>query len=197
MKQYIDYFGRILNENYLQTGPDALTMIEPADGVYKEQRVKIKNASRTISDMKLYCFNTPDTNAMGLFPFFNQQTVGPNKAPHGLLSFCDYILLVQHDSGLFVYFIELKRGRHEGAEKQLEASSTFFDYILQTANRIKVENGFSDFDVTQVKCRKIIINEEYCNKHTTKPKDVREGSNMDGVMLHKCYKEFRPIDYCR
>jgi hypothetical protein len=44
MKQYIDYFGRILNENYLQTGPDALTMIEPADGVYKEQRVSIKNA---------------------------------------------------------------------------------------------------------------------------------------------------------
>ena len=195
--EYIDYLGRILNEKFLQKDADDLTMIEPANGVYKEQKVSIKNASRTISDMKLYRFNTPDTDAVNMFPFFNQHTAGPHKAPQGLLSFCDYILLVQHDSGLYVLFVELKRGRHEGAEKQLEASSTFFDYILQTANRIKVENGFSDFDVTQVKCRKIIINEEYCNKHTTKPKDVREGSNMDGVMLHKCYNEFRPIDYCR
>lgn len=195
--EYIDYLGRILNEKFLQKDADDLTMIEPANGVYKEQRVSIKNASRTISDMKLYRFNTPDTNAVNMFPFFNQHTAGPHKAPHGLLSFCDYILLVQHDSGLYVLFVELKRGRHEGAEKQLEASSTFFDYVLQTANRIKAENGFSDFDATQVKCRKIIINEEFCNKHTTKPKDVREGSDMDGIILHKCYNEFRPIDYCR
>lgn len=195
--EYIDYLGWILNEKFLQKDADDLTMIEPANGVYKEQKVSVKNASRTISDMKLYRFNTPDTDAVNMFPFFNQHTAGPHKAPHGLLSFCDYILLVQHDSGLYVLFVELKRGRHEGAEKQLEASSTFFDYILQTADRIKSENDFSDFDVTQVKCRKIIINEEYCNKHTTKPKDVREGSNMDGVMLHKCYNEFRPIDYCR
>lgn len=195
--EYIDYLGRILNEKFLQKDADDLTMIEPANGVYKEQRVSIKNASRTISDMKLYRFNTPDTDAVNMFPFFNQHTAGPHKAPHGLLSFCDYILLVQHDSGLYVLFVELKRGRHEGAEKQLEASSTFFDYVLQTANRIKAENGFSDFDATQVKCRKIIINEEFCNKHTTKPKDVREGSDMDGIILHKCYNEFRPIDYCR
>lgn len=195
--EYIDYLGRILNEKFLQKDADDLTMIEPANGVYKEQRVSIKNASRTISDMKLYRFNTPDTDAVNMFPFFNQHTAGPHKAPHGLLSFCDYILLVQHDSGLFVHFIELKRGRHEGAEKQLEASSTFFDYILQTADRIKAENAFSNFDATQVKCRKIIINEEFCNKHTTKPKDVREGSDMDGIILHKCYNEFRPIDYCR
>lgn len=194
--EYIDYLGRILNEKFLQKGADALTMVEPADGVYKEQKVNIKNASRTISGMKLYGFNTPETNASNLFPFFNQQSVEP-EAPHGLISFCDYILLVQHDKGLFVFFMELKRGRHEKAAKQIEASSTFFDYVLQSAERIKIENGFPDFDASQIKYRKIIINEEFCNKHTTKPKDVREGFNMDGVILHKCYNEFRPIDYCR
>lgn len=193
--QDIDYLAWILNSKFLQKGNDALTMIEPADGINKEQRVCIKSASRAISSMKLYGFNTPETNASNLFPFFNQQSVEP-KAPHGLISFCDYILLVQHDKGLFVFFLELKRGRHDEAEKQIEASSTFFDYVLQSAERIKIENGFPDFDASQINYRKIIINEEYSNKKMTKDNDV-QNFNLDAVNLHKCHSEFRPVAYCR
>lgn len=193
--QYIDYFGWILNSGFLQKGDDALTMIEPADAENPEQRVCIKSATNVISSMKLYRFNNLEENDKVLFPFFNQSTVEPT-APHGLNSFCDYILLVQHDNGLFVFFLEMKRGRHDDAEKQIEASSLFFDYILRSAERIKEDNGFSDFDANQVQYRKIIINETYSNKRITKDKDI-EDFDLNSTMLHKCHLEFRPIGYCK
>ena len=195
MRQYIDYFGRILNENFLQTGRDSLTMIEPADSLHEEQRVCIKHNSKSILDMKLYCFNTQDNNVKNLFPFFNQSSIEP-KAPEGLNSFCDYILLVQHIDGLYVFFLEMKRGVTGGADKQIGASCTFFDFILKSAERIKEENGFPEFDARQIKYRKLIIKEDRCNKRITKNKDV-ENLDLNAVNIHACYKEFRPIHYCR
>lgn len=123
--EYIDYFEWILNSVFLQKGNDALTLIEPAVGENKEQRVVVKSASNSISSMKLYRFNNLEEDGKVLFPYFNQRTVEP-EAPHGLNSFCDYILLVQHVKGLFVFFLEMKRGRHDDADKQIEASSVFF-----------------------------------------------------------------------
>ena len=192
--QYIDYFEWILNSDFLQKGDNALTMIEPPDLLHKEQRVEIKNNVRSISDMKLYCFNTPETNVVKLFPFFNHRKDEP-KAPKELNRFCDYMLLVQHEKGLFVFFIEMKRGDKGEAKKQLEASSMFFDYILQTADRIKIENGFRDFDPKQVKRRKIIICEERSNKRITKDNKI-EDLDMNSVIPHSCYDDFRPIRYC-
>ena len=65
--QYIDYFEWILNSDFLQKGDDALTMVEPFDLLHEEQRVDIKNDTRSILDMKLYCFNTADKNVNNLF----------------------------------------------------------------------------------------------------------------------------------
>ena len=193
--EYIDYFEWILNSDFLQKGNDALTLIEPAVGENKEQRVVVKSASNSISSMKLYRFNNLEEDGKVLFPYFNQRTVEP-EAPHGLNSFCDYILLVQHVKGLFVFFLEMKRGRHDDADKQIEASSVFFDYIMQSAERIKVENGFQDFDPQQVRYRKIVINNATSNKRITKDKDI-EDLDLNSVIIHKCQSEFRPVGYCK
>lgn len=193
--QYIDYIEWILNSKFLQKGDDAMTMIEPADLLHEEQRVDIKNDTKSIIDMKLYCFNTSDKNVKHLFPFFNQSHIKPT-APESLNCFCDYILLVQHINGLFVFFLEMKRGDVDGADKQIEASCTFFDFILKSAERIKGDNGFSEFDVNKIKYRKLIIREDHCNKRITKDKDV-ENLDLDSVNIHKCYKDFRPACYCR
>ncbi len=193
--QYIDYFEWILNSDFLQKGNDALTLIEPAVGENKEQRVVVKSASNSISSMKLYRFNNLEEDGKVLFPYFNQRTIEP-EAPHGLNSFCDYILLVQHVKGLFVFFLEMKRGRHDDADKQIEASSVFFDYIMQSAERIKVENGFQDFDPQQVRYRKIVINNATSNKRITKDKDI-EDLDLNSVIIHKCQSEFRPVGYCK
>lgn len=193
--EYIDYFEWILNSDFLQKGNDALTLIEPAAGENKEQRVVVKSASNSISSMKLYRFNNLEEGGKVLFPYFNQRTVEP-EAPHGLNSFCDYILLVQHVNGLFVFFLEMKRGRHDDADKQIEASSVFFDYIMQSAERIKAENGFQDFDPQQVKYRKVVINNASSNKRITKDKDL-EDLDLNSVIIHRCQSEFRPVGYCK
>ncbi|MBR3577679.1 MAG: hypothetical protein IKN98_02755 [Bacteroidales bacterium] len=194
--EYIDYLGWILNEKFLQKGADALTMVEPADDNHKEQRVCIKSSSKAISSMKLYCFNTKNTDASNLFSFFNQQWKVEPKAPEGLNSFCDYILLVQHIDGLYVFFLEMKRGVTSRADKQIDASCTFFDFILKSAERIKEDNGFSEFDARQIKYRKLIIKEDCCNKRITKDKDV-ENFDLSAIITHACFNEFRPIPYCR
>lgn len=193
--QYIDYFEWILNSDFLQKGDDALTMFEPTDLEHEEQRVSIKYNTSLISAVKLYRFNTPETNVEKLLPFFNQNRDNP-KAPKDLNRFCDYILLVQHVKGLFVFFLEMKRGDTDGADKQIEAASVFFDYVRWSAERIKLENGFPDFDANQIQYRKIVIKEERSNKRMTKDSEI-EDFDLKVVNLHKCHSEFRPISYCR
>ena len=90
----------------------------------------------------------------------------------------------------------MKRGDTDGADEQIEASCTFFDFILQSAERIKEENGLPDFDSNKVQFRRIIIKEERSNKRMTKDNEV-EDFDLDAVNLHKCHSEFRPVAYCR
>lgn len=191
--QDIDYLERILNSDFLQKGADALTMVEPADSLHEEQRVEIKCDVRDVLDKKLYCFNSTEIKE-GLFPFFNNK----KSAPKDLNRFCDYILLVQHVNGLFVFFLEMKRGTTDGADEQINASCTFFDFILESAERIKEKNDYAEFDSSLIKdrYRKIIIKEERSNKRRTKRNDV-ENLDLKAINTHKCYNDFRPVDYCR
>lgn len=189
----IDVIGWILNSELLLS--KTLTMIESQpDAKHKEQKVNIKNVSKSISDMKLYCFNSADIKER-LFPFFNHRMNAP-KAPKDLNRFCDYILLVQHVNGLFVFFLEMKRGTKEGADEQINASCTFFDFILESAERIKKINNFSKFDKNQIYYRKIIIRECHSNKIFTKNNSV-EDMDFNSIITHNCTNEFRPIVYCK
>ena len=197
--EYIDYFNRILNSDFLQKGGDELTMIEKAQGNEKEQRVKIVNSSSSISKMRLYGFNNFKKGTAELFPFFNQRTVDPGKVPHGLTSFCDYILLVQHVKGLFVFFIEMKREGVGDADKQIEASCTFFDFILKSAERIKSVNSFPDFNPELVRYRRIIVLETHSKKKRIKSETLDKkikDFDMNEVIPHYCHDEFRPLPYC-
>lgn len=191
--QEIDYLEWILNSDLLQKGSDALTMVEPADSLHEEQRVEIKCDTRDVLDKKLYCFNSTEKKE-SLFPFFNNR----DAAPKDLNRFCDYILLIQHVNGLFVFFLEMKRGTKEGAGDQINASCTFFDFILESAERIKVKNGYVEFDSSRIKerYRKIILKEERSNKRMTKKKDI-ENMDLTAINTHMCYNDFRPIAYCR
>ena len=189
----IEFLEWMLNSEFSPQGEDALTMIEPADADNKEQRVVVKNSSSSILGMKLYCFNTTNKDVL---PFFNPSKDENNKPPKGLRCFCDYILMVQHESGLFVFLLEMKRGRHEGAEEQLNASRTFFDYILQSAERIKTENAIRGFNSSTVRYRRIVIHKVGSNKRITKNKDL-ENKDLNDVIIHDCIDEFRPVCYCR
>lgn len=189
----INYLAKIINHHYLSND---LVMVEPARDGMPEQRVEVKIISRSISDMKLYQFSGQDKEDAAHIPFFNKIGDGDSKPPKGLNKFCDYILLVQHTNGLYVFLLEMKRGTNEGAKMQLEASKCFFDYILRSAERIKKLNGWTDLNTDDIHYRRIEIKADCSNKRTTKHKDI-ETMDLDGFMQHHCQNEFRPIDYCK
>lgn len=189
--QTIDFLANIISSRYLS---DDMVMVEPAHDGLPEQRVEVKNISNNILDMKLYQFQ--DKEEAAHIPFFNKIGDGDSKPPTGLNKFCDYILLVQHTNGLYVFLLEMKRRTNEGYEMQLEASKCFFDYILRSAERIQELNGWEDLNTDDVHYRRIEIKEDHSNKRTTKRKDI-EINDLDGLMQHHCQNEFRPIDYCR
>lgn len=95
-------------------------------------------------------------------PFFNNTHDGdfggaPSPAPSDLLKFCDYILLAEKNEVLYVLLIELKSGHNGDANKQLEASAVFFEYIKKTASRISNANDYSSFNTQNIKIKQIIL----------------------------------------
>lgn len=189
----IDCINEMLNRHFLCHGADALTMVEPADDKHQEQKVVIKNRVNEITQMSLYQFNKSNTTNSQLLPFFGSD----DKSPKGLNQFCDFILLVQHATrGLYVLFIELKRGSHDHVKLQLDRSQDLFSYIIHSADRIKGINGWKDVDFeNNVSFRKIMIMEEASNKRITKPKEVII-SDPDAMQTCRCSNEFHPAPYC-
>lgn len=99
----------------------------------------------------LYRYDQDEQKELFL-PFFNHS--------HGLkdlLKFCDYILLAERNNKLYVLLIEMKNGSNTDAQKQLEASETFMNFIQDTASRICSTNGYDDFNQKNITTRRIIL----------------------------------------
>jgi hypothetical protein len=126
----------------------------------KKNGHKVSILSRCIDNYTLYRFDNEEKEFM---PFFNNQHSGGLK---GLRRFCDYILLAEKKSKLFVFLIELKSGRVDGAGDQLDAAEVFMDYIRRTAERIKLTNGFTSFDSSNIRTAKVLV----CGINGAKPK---------------------------
>lgn len=99
------------------------------------------------------------------FPFFNnakEDKVGHAAAPTDLLKFCDYIVLVEKSSKLYILLIEMKSGGSGDADKQLRASEMFMRFVLDTALRIGPANGYRELDIRNNVCfRKVILKREF------------------------------------
>lgn len=96
------------------------------------------------------------------FPFFNNTHDGVHgkaelPTPEDLLKFSDYILLAERKETLYVLLIEMKSGSNGDAVIQLDASSTFMDYVKNTALRIAEANGYENFDADSIIVRRIVL----------------------------------------
>lgn len=98
-------------------------------------------------------------------PFFNKNHKDKGGLD-GLRQFCDYILLMEKNNKLYVFLIELKSGNPKDAGKQLDAAEIFMDYIRRTAERIKLTNGFTSFDSSNIRTAKVLV----CGTNGAKPK---------------------------
>ena len=115
------------------------------------QKTRILSHGRGLNDYTLYRF---DTSEKDFLPFFNKT----DNAPKYLRSFCDYIILAEIRNKLFILLIELKSGDASHAHVQLEASYSFINFIINTAQRIKDINGYSEkLDVKNIEVRRITV----------------------------------------
>ena len=129
----------------------------------EESKLKKKHTATIVMDgvdaWTLYRYDQ-DEDPDHFFPFFNN-TRGENGSPEDLLKFCDYIVLVSKKDKLFVLLVEMKSGKPGDAGKQLEASKCFIQFVLKTANRIALTNGYENVDFTRVRIRKIVLKPQH------------------------------------
>ncbi len=168
-----EYIKWILDDTYLCTPPNHLTMVESKGDNLRPQIITIQNPIRAITNIALYRF---DVDEQGDFlPFFNDR----NGSPERLNAFCDYITLLEHNDKLIIFLIELKRGGTIGMEDQILASYEFMQYILRSADRIKLINRMPDFNIDDVEFRRILIRMKASNKRITKPKEIKIMDKQD------------------
>lgn len=142
-------FSTILTEDNVASGNKSFKM---------ERKILSKN--------KNYLLFRYDPNKINMFPYFSSTS--------GLKKICDYIMFVEDSKNLFILLIELKLGT-ESASKQLSASESFVNFILDSANRIGLK-------LTNINVKKVRISEERANrkkrsKCRTKHKEIKMDEN--------------------
>lgn len=184
MSNEFEFLNKIFDRQFIATKQDVL--IE-SEGPGDKQTVII--SKRNITDFKLYRFDVHKNNFLS---FFNKS----DGAPSGLNNFCDYILIADIDESCFVILIELKRGTRytNHAHEQLNASKTFMEYIISTAERIKAENQL-DFDKDHINMKCVTIEKCRSNKRVTKFKDVSIQSPYIDLSLQN-HDIFYPVRCC-
>lgn len=185
----LDFLNQILNQQFRRTGEQAelLTETKPlAD--YPPQIIRIKGLN-SLDKSALYRFDMEDTDFLPFFVKGSQQ----NRPPRALTSFCDYILFTQNAGHLTVFLIELKRGDTSGAEKQLDASRLFIEYVLATAARISQENDI-EADYSHVDFRKLVLADTRSKKRTLCP-IYMENRVTSELQVIPCSCSFNPNHY--
>lgn len=171
MTEY-EQLSNILSKEFLSASQDI--MIEEKENTHKRQTVRIDDGNRRNIVRSLYRF---DLEEKEFLPFFNKT----HEASEGLRKFCDYVLLTRYKDKTYVLLIELKRGETSGADKQLNASEIFIEFLYKTAERLC--RDFSDFNFNRrnVILRKIIIKGIKSNKTLTKGLQI--DTNKDVILF--------------
>lgn len=158
MTEY-DQLRRLLDAKFLASPQER--MIEKKDASLKQQNIKIDDSGKRGISWILYKF---ELDNIDFLPFFNRT----NDAPEGLRKFCDYVLLVSVRDKTYIMLIELKRGDSGLANKQLNASEVFIEYLFRTAERLHKDFYNAVFNRNNIKLLKIKIKGRKSNKNPTK-----------------------------
>ncbi|MDE5876896.1 MAG: hypothetical protein K2H47_05295 [Muribaculaceae bacterium] len=164
-------------------------MTEDQGSEYKPHKVKV-NIGTSVSQIALYRFDEKEKG--DFMPFFNSSHHEPKRsddAPKSLRAFCDYIVLAEKNSIVYIILIEMKRGTTAGAEQQLAAGYEFMNYIINSAFRIRQVNNMSDFSRENVIFRRVLLRLPVSPKLKTRPGDIRI-EDRHGIIEYRTYNSF-------
>lgn len=153
-------YTRILAPHYQANNQEIL--------IEEKENHKAVLVHKGIEAYMLYRFDV-DSDEVDFLPFFNRTDSDADFFPglSGLRKFCDYILLALKKGKTFVLLIEMKSGNPHGAEMQLNAAETFMEFIRMSAERVKDNNNYSDFDSNNVVVKRIVVKYVPKNRPTT------------------------------
>ncbi|MBR6041127.1 MAG: hypothetical protein IKP37_00610 [Paludibacteraceae bacterium] len=165
-----ELYTRILNPTFESASQTCMEEVKADHSV--------KLITRGISEYRLYRFDLDSSDADFLCFFNKNHSAGSGvQGLKDLRCFCDYVLLAQKNDKLYVFIIELKSGKTEGAVEQLRATELFMDYIKETAERIKEVNSYGQFDAKNIITKKVVLKG---NGRAFKPgSNPNKGQNID------------------
>ena len=171
---------------------DALTLVlgsgyhcqETAPGVVKmeetvsnkpPQIVNLKSRFANVEGFAMY--RLEDKGALLLLPFLNHNNNNngaERKSPRYLVSMCDYLSVCSYKNKTYVFLFELKRGKADDYQKQLDAGETLLHYLYDSIDRIKSYDGIT-FDRNAVRVKKFQVKKIKSNKQSIQPASVVSG----------------------
>ena len=174
---------------------DALTLVlsskyrckEIAPGIVKMeetypgkplQSVNLKYRFMGVDGFMLYRFEDKGKDLLQPFLNHNNEAVGTEKkSPKYLVSMCDYMSVCSYKDNTYVFLFELKRGKADDYQKQLDAGECLLHYLYDSIDRIKSYDGIT-FDKNHIRVKKFQIKQKKSNKLTIQPVPAVRGNGL-------------------
>jgi hypothetical protein len=172
-----DALTLVLSSGYRCKESSGVVKMEETVSEMSPQVVTLIYKYKEVDGFTLYRFEDKGTNL--LQPFFNHNNGDKGterKSPKYLVSMCDYMSVCSYKDKTFVFLFELKRGKADDYQKQLDAGECLVNYLYDTIDRIKSYDGIV-FDRKLIRIKKFQIKKIKSNKQTIQPAHVsRNGS---------------------
>lgn len=140
------------------------------------QSVSLKLGYKGVEGFMLY--RLEDKGAELLQPYLNHNNADDGKerkSPKYLVSMCDYMSVCSYKDNTYVFLFELKRGKADDYQKQLEAGECLLNYLYDSIDRIKAYDGIS-FDRNMIRVMKFQLKWIKSNKQTIQPMPAVNGN---------------------
>lgn len=174
-----DALTLVLSSKYRsEESTPGIVKLEENDPGLPVQSVSLKSGYKGVEGFMLY--RLEDKGAELLQPYLNHNNADDGKerkSPKYLVSMCDYMSVCSYKGNTYVFLFELKRGKSDDYQKQLEAGEYLLKYLCDSIDRIKAYDGIA-FDRNAIRIRKFQLKRIKSNKQTIQPMPSVSGNGV-------------------
>ena len=165
-----DALTLVLGSKYrCEESTSGVVKLEENDPGLPLQSVGLKSGYKGVDGFTLYRLEDKGTEL--LQPYLNHNNADEGverKSPKYLVSMCDYKSVCSYNDKTYVFLFELKRGKTDDYQKQLEAGECMLKYLCDSIDRIKAYDGIA-FDRNALRIKKFQLKRIKSNKQTIQP----------------------------
>lgn len=167
---------QVLSSGYRCMESAGIVKMEETVSEMPPQIVSLKSRYKDVDGFTLYRFEDRGSNL--LQPFFNHNNEDKGterKSPKYLVSMCDYMSVCSYKGKTYVFLFELKRGKADDYQKQLDAGECLLHYLYDSIDRIKSYDNIA-FNRKSIRVKKFQIKKIKSNKQSIQPTPTVSGN---------------------